>query len=100
MAGVGKDSYYDPDKALHELMLQEQIINQAVDIQALLRILVDKEIVTKEEVQKYREEVRNSPKYKNAIDTIEKQKKGFEAAVNNPQEYLKSLLNAKMSGKI
>lgn len=39
---VSNDKYYKPDEALHELMLQEAIVNTAVDIQALLQILVAK----------------------------------------------------------
>ena len=66
----------------------------------LLRILVDKEIITREEVNRYREEVRNSPKYKPVLDDIQRQRQAFQAAKDNPQEYLKALLKAKMDGKI
>ena len=100
MSGVSKDSVYHPESALDELLLQEQIINQAVDVQALLRILVDKEIVTREEVAKYRDEVRTSPKYTKAIEKIEKQKQFFEAAKNDPNGYLKALMGAKLNGKL
>lgn len=93
---VGNDKYYKPDEALHELMIQETIMNVAVDVQALLRILVEKELITREEVNRYRDEVRNSPKYKLAIDDIQRQKAGFQAAKSNPEEYLKAILKAKM----
>ena len=56
---VSNDSYYKPDEALHELQMQETIMKALVDVQVVLRILVDKEIVTREEVQKYRNEVRS-----------------------------------------
>ena len=97
---VSNDKYYKPEEALHELMLQETIVNTAVDIQALLRILVDKEIVTREEIAQYREEVRNSPKYKPVIENIQRERKGFQMAKDNPQEYLKALMKAKMNGDI
>lgn len=97
---VSNDKYYKPEEALQELQIQETILNVAVDVQALLRILVDKEIITREEVKQYREEVRNSPKYKVVLDDIQRQKFGFQAAKNNPQEYLKAILKAKMDGKI
>lgn len=79
MAGINQIIQH-PEEALQELqelLLQEQVVSSAVDTQVLLRILVDKNIITREEVNKYRDEVRNSPKYKNAIDTIEKQKIAF-----------------------
>lgn len=97
---VSNDSFYKPEEALHELQVQETILKTAIDVQVVLRILVDKEIVTREEVQKYREEVRDSPKYKIVLDDIQRQKAGFQAAKDNPQDYLKALLKAKMNGDI
>ena len=97
---VRNDKYYKPDEALHELMMQETIMNLAVDVQALLRILVEKEIITRDEVNAYREEVRNSPKYKPTIDAIRREKEGFTAAKQNPEEYLRAIFKAKMDGKI
>ena len=96
---VSNEKFYKPEEALHELQVQETILKTAIDVQVALRILVDKEIVTREEVQKYREEVSNSPKYKIVIDDIQRQKAGFQAAKDNPQEYLQALLMAKMSNK-
>ena len=97
---VSRDAYYNPDEALHELMIQENILNAMVDTQVVLQILVAKGIVTREEVAQYRNTVRNSPKYKATIESIESQKRGFQNAKDNPQEYLQSLLKAKMDGKI
>ena len=57
---VSNNSYYKPEEALQELLLQENILRSLIDVQAALRILVDKGIVTREEVQKYRNEVSNS----------------------------------------
>lgn len=90
---VSNDSYYKPDEALHELQMQETIMKALVDVQVVLRILVDKEI-------KYRNEVGNSQKYKPVLDDIQRQKRGFQAAKDNPQEYLKAIFNAKMNGDI
>lgn len=97
---VSNNSYYKPEDALHELMIQETIINVAVDVQALLRILVEKEIITTEEVNQYRQEVRESPKYKPVIDDIQRQRSGFQAAKDNPREYLKAIFEAKIQGDL
>lgn len=97
---IKNESYYKPDEALQELAIQKTIINLAVDIQALLRILVDKEIITREEMNTYREEVRSSPKYKNTIDEIERMKNGFNYYKDNPTEHLKAVFKAKMNGDI
>lgn len=97
---VSNDNFYKPDDALHELQMQETILKTAIDVQVALRILVDKGIVTREEVKQYREEVNNSPKYKLAMDEIQRNKAGFQAAKNNPQEYLQAIFRAKRDGKI
>lgn len=97
---ISRDSYYNIDEALHELMIQETIINVAVDVQMLLRILVDKDIITREEVNQYRAEVRNSPKYRPTIEEIQRMKEGFQKAKTNPDAYLKALFKAKMNGDI
>ena len=96
MSGTKK---LDPNEAFQELLVQEQLVNNAVDIQALLRILVDKKIISREDVFKYRNEVKSSPKYANAINIIESQKRLFERAKDNPQEYLKAMFKAKMDGQ-
>lgn len=97
---VSNDKYYKPDEAIHDLMLQETIINVAVDAQVLLRILVEKKIITREDVEIYREEVRSSPKYGSVLKDIQRQKVGFQAAKDNPEEYLKALFKAKINGDI
>lgn len=97
---VGNNKYYKPDEALHELMLQETIMNLAVDVQALLRVLVHKGIITRDEINDFREEVRNSPKYKPTLDAIKREKDGFTVAKQNPEEYLRAILKAKMDGKV
>ena len=97
---VSNEKLYKPEEALHELQVQETILKTAIDVQVVLRILVDKEIVTREEVQKYRDEASNSPKYKIVLDDILRQKTVFQAAKDNPQEYLKAIMKAKMNGDI
>lgn len=86
----------NPKEALQELLLQEQLVNCCVDVQVLLRIMVDKKIITREEVSAYRNEVRSSPKYANTINIIKSQKTLFEKAIADPKEYLKMLFNAKL----
>lgn len=97
---VSNDNFYKPDEALHELQTQETIMNIAVDVQTALQILVDKGVVSREEVAVYRERVRNSPRYKPVLEQIDRQKRAFQTAKENPQDYLKALLQAKMDGRI
>lgn len=97
---VSRDANYNPDDALQELLVQKRILECAIDIQALLRILVDKGIITKEEMLNSRDEVRASDKYRLPMEDIERQESAFKAAKNNPEAYLKALFEAKLNGRI
>ena len=77
---------------------KQLILNTAVDIQALLRLLVDKEIISKREVAMYRKEVRESPKYAAMQMYIDQTLKEIEAYENDPQLQLKAMLDRKMKG--
>lgn len=92
--------YYNVEESLQELEIQERILLTAIDIQALLRLFLNKGLITREEINEYREEVKNSGKYKTTFERIQKQKLGFQTAKDNPEDYLKALFNAKMNGDI
>lgn len=83
------NNVHTPEEELLET--QEKNLNVAIDIQALLRILVDKEIVTKKEVEDYRNEVKNSPKYKSIAENIQKQKGLIQTVKDDPNAWLKML---------
>lgn len=63
-----------------------------------MRILVDKGIITREEMQKYREEVRNSPKYITSYQYLTQTLNEIIEYKNDPQKLLKAMLEAKMRG--
>ena len=54
----------DLDAARKDLENKKLILDTAIDIQALLRLLVEKKIVTRDEVSRFRKEVRLSPKWR------------------------------------
>lgn len=97
---VSRDAQFRPDDAILELLVQKRILECAVDIQSLLRILVDKGVITRDEMEKSREEVRQSDKYRLPLEEVERQLSGFQKAKDNPNEYLKALFNAKLNGKM
>ena len=88
----------DPKKALHDIVNQEQILLTEIDIQVVLRLLVEKGIVTRDEVAKTREDVKNSPKRKPIWNELQKEKQLYQLGIDDPQAYLQALLKAKMNG--
>lgn len=69
----------------------------AIDIQALLRLLVEKEIISKKEIDRFREEVRNSPKYRNSITYVEQTLEEIKYYENDPQALLKEIMKQKLN---
>lgn len=88
----------DLDSAKLDIQNKQMILNTAIDIQVLLRILVDKDIITREEVNQYRKEVRESPKYSAAAMYVEQTLAEIEAYEKDPQLRLKEMFNRKMQG--
>ena len=88
----------DLDATLEDLKNKKLILDIGIDIQATLRILVDKGIITREEMQKYREEVRNSPKYITSYQYLTQTLNEIIEYKNDPQKLLKAILEAKMKG--
>lgn len=86
----------DLDSAKQDIQNKQIILSTAIDVQALLRILVDKEIVTREEVNQYRAEVRKSPKYSAAATYVEQTLSEIETYEKDPQMRLREMLNRRM----
>ena len=89
----------DLDSAKLDIQNKQMILNTAIDVQALLRVLVDKGVITKDEINQYRAEVRKSPKYNAAMMYVEQTLEEIELYENDPQLRLREMLNRKMQGK-
>ena len=87
------------EEAKRNIQDKAVILNAAIDIQALLRLLVEKEVIGKEEINSQRQEVRESFKYRNAITYIEQTMKEIEFYEKNPDTRLREMFRRKMEGK-
>lgn len=88
----------DLDATLEDIKNKKLILDIGIDTQATLRILVDKGIVSREEVKKYREEVRNSPKWKAAYQYIVEGLEEIARYKADPKSLLRAMMEAKMKG--
>lgn len=82
--------YGDYNGKLYDLAMQEKIVNNTMYIKALLYILVDKNIITAEEIDKYVEEAKNSEKYKSEKEDIQKQLKEIREETEMYGDLIKS----------
>lgn len=96
---LSMDQMADLDTAKRDLENKKLILDTATDIQALLRILVDKKIITREEVNHFRREVRESPKWRAANTYIEQTAAEIKIYQNDPQLRLKAMFEAKLNSK-
>lgn len=88
----------DLDSAARELNDRKMMLDTAVDVQVILRLMVAKNIATREEINAMREEVRNSPKYAKGYAYINQTAEEILKYRGNPQEILREMFRRKVGG--
>lgn len=78
------------------IMDRDQQLRTMIDVQVILQLLVQKGIVTREEVSKMRNIVRNSERYKLAFQWIDQAKKDLLLYETDPQAILQELIRQKL----
>ena len=91
------DQLSDLGSAQKDIENKKLILDTAIDIQALLRLLVSKGIITKEEMNQFRQEVKESPKYRNSILYIEQTLTEIEHYKSDPQALLREMMRQKVN---
>ena len=97
---LSKDANYDMQQAAMEITQQEAILDARVDSQVVLQLMVEKGIVTREEVATMRAKVKAQPKYKADYDYLNNAKQKVIQYTQDPQQHLKDLMNMKLNGKL
>ena len=86
----------DLDATLEDIKNKKLILDIGIDAKATLRILVDKGIVTREEVNKYRKEVQDSPKWSAAYQYIVQNLEEIARYKADPKSLLRAMMEAKL----
>lgn len=100
MSVLSNDANYNMDTALNEINDKKLLLDVKVETQLVLQLLVQKGIVTREEVAEMRNKVKNSPKYKPLYDYFEQAEQKAAYYKAHPEEHLRDVFNAKMNGTI
>lgn len=88
------------DETEREIINRKLIINTAIDVQVILQLLIEKEVITREDVQKMRETVSvNDSRYSNAKKWIDQAEAELARAKIDPQWVLKAMMEEKLKGK-
>lgn len=97
---LSRDANYNMDNAINEIEDKKRILETKVDTQVILQIMVQKGIVTREEISNMRETVLNSPKYKATNEYLKQAEQQAVYYKQHPEEHLRELFKAKMNGDI
>ena len=88
---LSRDANYNMDTALNEINEKKLLLDIKVETQLILQLLVQKGIVTREEVSEMRNKVKNSPNYKPLYDYFEQAEQKANYYKNNPEQHLKDI---------
>ena len=97
---LSRDANYNMDTALNEINEKKLLLDVKVETQLILQLLVQKGIVSREEVSEMRNKVKNSPNYKPLYDYFEQAEQKANYYKANPEQHLKDVFAAKMNGTI
>ena len=97
---LSNDANYNMDTALDEINQKKLLLDVKVETQLILQLLVQKGIVTREEVSEMRNKVKNSPNYKPLYDYFKQAEQKANYYKANPEQHLKDVFAAKMNGTI
>lgn len=88
------------DETEREIINRKLIINTAIDVQVILQLLIEKEVITREDVQRMRATVSaNDSRYSNAKKWIDQAEAELARAKIDPQWVLKAMMEEKLRGK-
>lgn len=90
---------YNPEQLKEEALEKSLMIDTAIDVQSALQLLIRKEIISQDELDNMREKVRAIPKYKTSLNYVQNIIKAADLYKNDPNAYLKALLEEKLKGR-
>ena len=93
-------SVYEPQNLKEEATKNMMILDTAVEIQAVVQLLVSKGIIANVEMDYMRNQTKDSPKYKAVYEMAQKAISAAELYEKNPQAYLQELFKAKLNGNL
>lgn len=89
---------YDPKNLKEDAAQKKLMLDTAVDVQVALQLLIEKNIITQDELNTWRERVRKFPKYKASYEVVKGILDTAELYEKDPNAYLKVLMEAKLRG--
>lgn len=89
----------DLDGTIVDLQRRTVMLDTAIDVQVVLQLLVEKGIVSREEVDKKRSIVRSQPKYQSTFNSLVEETAECAAYKKDPQAILKRMMELKMKGE-
>ena len=89
----------DLDGTIVDLQRRTVILDNAIDVQVVLQLLVEKGIISREEVNQKRSVVRSQPKYQSTFESLQEETADCVAYKKDPQALLKRMMDLKLKGE-
>ena len=91
---------YNPVEMGNEASWRLMYLNTATTLEAVLGVLVEKEVLSYEEVDAVKEQILNLPGARKIVKALKTQMNAADFYEQNPEAYMKGLLKAKAEGLI
>ena len=88
MSVLSNGANYNMDDALNEINQKKLLLDTKVETQLILQLLVQKGIITREEVSEMRNKVKNSPNYKPLYAYFEQVEQKANYYKANPEQHV------------
>ena len=89
----------DLDGTIVDLQRRTVILDNSIDVQVVLQLLVEKGIISREEVNQKRNIVRSQPKYQSTLKSLAEETAECVAYKKDPQALLRRMMDLKMKGE-
>lgn len=90
---------YKPEKLAQEVAEKAFLVETAIELASLIALFKAKGFVAEVELQPFREQFRNDPKFKAFYQSVQDALSAAKLYKDNPKAYLSELFKAKMNGK-
>ena len=91
---------YNPVEMGNEASWRLMYLNTATTLEAVLGVLVEKEVLSYEEVDAVKEQMLNLPGARKIVKALKTQMNAADFYEQNPEAYMKGLFKAKAEGLI
>lgn len=94
------NDFYNLDDASKTLKNNKLILDMYIKLETLTQLLIKHDITNELEIEACENYLKSLPRFKTMIDEMTKVEQKINSYKGNPQQHLKDLMSAKLTGQI